>query len=80
MEGDLRATKVKLTGSDADIEINGVSLGETLKKIQERLEILVINPDLEAKWSQLAKLGEQYRALEQELINIEKTVEILEQD
>ena len=56
-----------LRGEDADIDINGVSLMETLRGIQERLNILQPNRELEAEWDQLRELGEQYRRLEQEL-------------
>ena len=58
---------LQLNGDKADIKINGVSLNETLKIIQERLNILVPNSLLENEWDQLKKLGEQYRKLEAEL-------------
>ena len=58
---------ITLRGEDADISINGVSLMETLRGIQERLNILQPNRELEAEWDQLRELGEQYRRLEQEL-------------
>ena len=57
-----------LNGDDADIRINGVSLTSVLKNIEERLNILRPNAELEAEWSQLRVLGEQYRRLEAELI------------
>lgn len=58
---------LQLNGDKADIKINGASLNETLKTIQERLNILVPNSLLENEWDQLKKLGEQYRKLEAEL-------------
>jgi hypothetical protein len=58
---------IELEGGDADIKINGVSLKNTLKAIQERLNILVPNSLLENEWDELKKLGEQYRKLEAEL-------------
>ncbi len=58
---------LQLNGDKADIKINGVSLNETLKTIQERLNILVPNSLLENEWIELKKLGEQYRKLEAEL-------------
>jgi len=58
------STKIDLTGPEADIMINQVSLVDTLRGIQERLNILVPNPDLEKEWDQLRALGEQYRAME----------------
>lgn len=58
---------ITLKGEDADIDINGVSLMETLRGIQERLNILQPNPELETEWNELRTLGEQYRALEQKI-------------
>ena len=56
--------RMTLMGEKADIEINGISLMETLKSIQERLNLLRPNPELEAEWDELRELGEQYRDLE----------------
>ena len=58
---------LQLNGDKADIKINGVSLNETLKTIQERLNILVPNSLLENEWAELKAIGEQYRKLEAEL-------------
>ena len=58
---------LQLNGDKADIKINGISLNETLKTIQERLNILVPNSKFENEWAELKKLGEQYRKLEAEL-------------
>jgi hypothetical protein len=59
--------QIKLTGDDADIVINGVSLTDKLNAIAERLNMLEVNSTLEAEWDQLRELGKQYRQLEQEL-------------
>ena len=56
-----------LNGDDADIQINGVSLTDVLKNIEQRLNILRPNTELEADWDQLRELGDQYRRLEAEL-------------
>ena len=56
-----------LNGDDADIQINGVSLTDVLKNIEQRLNILRPNTELEAEWHQLKELGDQYRRLETEL-------------
>ena len=56
-----------LNGKNADIKINDISLNETLKTIQERLNILVPNSKFEKEWTELKQLGEQYRKLEAEL-------------
>ncbi len=58
---------LQLNGKNADIKVNGVSLTENLKTIQERLNILVPNSKFENEWDELKKLGEQYRKLEAEL-------------
>lgn len=58
---------LQLNGKNADIKINNISLNETLKTIQERLNILVPNSLFENEWDELKKLGEQYRKLEAEL-------------
>ena len=50
----------------ADIRINGISLTDVLKNIEQRLNILRPNTELEAEWHQLRELGDQYRRLEAE--------------
>lgn len=44
------------------------SVVERLERLEQRLEILVPNPELEAQWRQLAELRQQYQALEQECL------------
>jgi hypothetical protein len=68
-----------LRGDDADIRINGQSLVETLRGIQDRLEILRPNPELESRWQQLRELREQYQLLEQQLIEKEEAWKALQQ-
>lgn len=58
--------KISVQGENADIEINGVSLMQTLRTLEERLNVLRPNLELEAEWDQLKELGEQYRKLEAE--------------
>ena len=58
---------LSLQGDGADITINGVKLSETLKALQERLNVLVPNPKLEKDWEELAELGRQYRELEKHI-------------
>jgi hypothetical protein len=58
---------VRLTGADADIVINGVSLSATLAAIESRLAILRTSKELEAEWDDLKQLGDAYRKLEQEI-------------
>lgn len=56
--------KVQLRGDGADIDINGRSMKEWMEKVEERLNILTPNPELEAEWDELRRLGERYRKLE----------------
>ena len=58
---------LQLDGDNADIVVNGVSLMDKINAIAERLNLLDINPELEAEWDQLCELGDRYRQLEQEL-------------
>ena len=60
-----------------DITLKGKSLSQTLDKIEQRLAILHPNPELEANWEQLKELGNQYRALEKDLIEKQKIWNIL---
>ena len=57
---------VELRGEKADIVVNGESMMQTLRNIQDRLNMLRPNPELEAEWDELRALGEQYRKLESE--------------
>lgn len=73
-----------LNGEDADIVLNGVSLVGTLQTIQQglgdlndRLAILKPNPELEAEWAQLKQLAQQYRELEQQLLEKQQAWEAL---
>jgi hypothetical protein len=55
--------KITLKGEDADIEINGRSLMQILDGLEQRLGLLKCREDLEADWSELKALGNQYRAM-----------------
>jgi hypothetical protein len=48
-----------------DLILDGVSLKQLL---EERLNLLVPNPEIEQEWSELKELGDAYRKLEQDLI------------
>ena len=61
------STKIRLNGPDADIEINGESLKDVLKNIEQRLNILKPNPELESEWEELRVLGDAYRKLEADI-------------
>lgn len=62
------APKIQLNGEGADIEVNGWSLVEAVKRIEERLVIVQTDPRLEEEWEQLKVLGEQYRQLEAKIL------------
>ena len=70
---------LKLNGEDADIEINGVSLTETLKGLQDRLNILRPNADLESRWDELRQVRERYQQLEREILEKEQAWAALQQ-
>jgi hypothetical protein len=69
--------RLELSGDQADLVINGASLNDTLRGIQERLNLLTINPALEAEWDRLHELGQQYRKLEAELLEKQRMWEIM---
>lgn len=78
--GGAPPTKLRVTGDveiTGDIIIKGVSLSETLDKIQERLNILVPNQELESDWEELAELRRKYVELERELLEKQKTFSTL---
>lgn len=56
---------IEIKGEDADIKINGKSMKTWMEAVEERLNILTPNPELEADWDDLRRLGERYRKLEQ---------------
>ena len=58
------SAQLNLIGDNADIVINGQSLNATLSAIQERMGMLVPNPEVEAEWDELRELAERYRELE----------------
>jgi hypothetical protein len=67
------APKINLDGEGADIVVNGESLIGMLHRIEERLNILTPNPTLETEWTELRELGEQYRKLEQHILDKQAT-------
>ena len=69
--------RMELQGAQADIVMNGVSLNDTLKLIQDRLCMLRPNSELEQEWDQLRDLGEQYRELEKQLMEKQRAWDLL---
>lgn len=70
---------VQLSGFNADVVINGVSLTETLKAIQDHLCMLRPSMELEAEWDELQELGRLYRQKEAELKEKKRMWEIMKQ-
>lgn len=62
---------------EGDVTIKGKSVTDRLDEIERRLCILQRDPGLEARWSDLKALGEQYRELEKDIIEKEKIWDIL---
>lgn len=59
-----QAGLMELRGENADIRVNGRSLMDSIERLEQRLNILVPNPELEKEWDELRELGERYRELE----------------
>lgn len=60
-----------------DLRVDGVSIRDTLQRIEQRMAILRPNPDLESRWSELKALGDKYRELERDMLDKEELVKIL---
>ena len=61
-----QAGVMELHGENADVKVNGRSLMDAIDALEQRLNILVPNPELEAEWDELRELGERYRELERQ--------------
>jgi hypothetical protein len=55
--------RISLVGADADLDINGVSLKETLASIQEMLGVMRMDPALEQEFEELKTAGRVYKEL-----------------
>jgi hypothetical protein len=71
------SAKINLTGEGADITVNGWSLVDAVKRIEERLGLFQPNPELETEWEELHALAEQYRQLEQHIRDKQATFDRL---
>ena len=71
------SARINLSGENADIEVNGWSLVDAVKRIEERLGLFQPNPALEKEWEDLRALGEQYRQLEQHIRDKQATFDRL---
>ena len=71
---------MRISGDDADIEINGVSLKQTLEDIQQRMAILQPNPELEKEFKELREIRQQYIKLERNLLEKKEMWDTLNKD
>jgi hypothetical protein len=71
------SAKIKLDGEGADVEVNGWSLVNAVKRIEERLGLYQPNPEMEKEWEELHALAEQYRKLEQHIKDKQATFDRL---
>jgi hypothetical protein len=62
-----------------DITIGGRKLSDVIAKIEDRLAILHPNQELENKWENLKELRRQYEALEKDILEKEKIMNILKE-
>jgi hypothetical protein len=62
---------------NGNIEWQGRDMREWFSAIESRLSILQPNPKLEENFDRLKELGDQYRALEKELLEQQRTFDIL---
>jgi len=72
--------KMRITGEDADIEIDGISLKQTLQEIQHRMAILQPNPELEKEFKELREIRQKYIQLEQNLLEKKEMWDTLNRD
>jgi hypothetical protein len=54
--------QLSLRGEKADIDINGVSLMDTIRGIQDRLNMLCPDPGMEREWDELREIRAEYEA------------------
>lgn len=65
---------------DGNLKVGGKDLMKTLEKIEGRLNILTVNPELEKRWDELRELGDKYRELEAYILSKERLVNDLMRD
>lgn len=62
---------------NSDLVIGGISIKQTLANIESRLALLRPSPELEAEWTELKRLGDEYRKLESDIKEKMKTWDTL---
>ena len=66
--------------NDADIKIGNISLKDSIRRIEERLNILSVNHELEKDWEELRALGQKYRDLEKDIMDKMSVWNVLSKD
>lgn len=64
----IQVSKGDLVVKDGDILMGSTSLKNFVEQVSQRLNILQVNPALEADWEELKSLGDAYRKLEAEIL------------
>lgn len=62
------SAKISLKGENADIEIGDKSLMSILDAIERKLGLVKLNPELEAEFEELRRIGDEYRAAEKRML------------
>lgn len=78
--GDPCGSPVSTKDDIEDILLNQATIFNKIEKIEERLAILVPNPEIEARYANLRKLHKQYKKLEKEILESEEIIRILKSD
>jgi hypothetical protein len=70
-------TKAKVNINDQDLIIDGLSLRDFMASVNERLAVMVPNPELEAEFDALKACADRYRELEQKFLEQKRVWETL---
>lgn len=77
---DIKPNTINVNGDavfNGNITWQGRDMREWFEAVESRLSILQPNPKLEENFDRLKELGDQYRALEKELLEQQRTFNIL---
>lgn len=59
------------------LKVEGIDIAQSLRRIESRLSILRTNPELEASFDELRRLGDQYREAEKRFLEQARVWKIL---
>lgn len=77
---EIKSNAINVNGDavfHGNIEWQGRDMREWFARVEARLGMLQTNPKMEAEWDELKVLGDQYRALEQKLLEQQQIFNIL---